>query len=40
MSSEDERESSLNISLEEVLTAGAVEDTAAIGNKIDRVSGS
>ena len=38
--SEDEGESSLNISLEEVLAADAVEETAVIGDKISRVSGS
>ena len=40
VSSEDERESSLNISLEEVLAADVVEETAVTGNEIGRVSGS
>jgi len=37
ITSKDGRESSLNISLKEVLTADTVEDTAVIGNKIGRV---
>ncbi len=37
VSSEDGGESSLNISLEEVLTAGAVEETTADDDKIGRV---
>ncbi len=40
VSSEDGGESSLNISLEEVLAAGAVEETAAGNDKIGRVPGS
>ena len=38
VSSEDGRELSLNISLEEVLVADAVEETAINGDEIDRVS--
>ena len=37
VSSEDGGESSLNISLEEVLTVDAVKDIAIIGDKIDRI---
>src|SRR6266540_3310872 len=40
VSSEDGGESSLNISLEEVLTTGVVEETAADDDEIGRVSGS
>src|SRR6266498_118787 len=40
VSSEDEGESSLNISLEEVLAAGAVEEAAEEDDEIGRVSGS
>ena len=40
VSSEDGRESSLNISLEEVLAANVVKETTIIGNKIGRVPGS
>ena len=40
VSSEDGGESSLNISLEEVLAAGAVEETAADDDEISRVPGS
>ncbi len=40
VSSEDGGESALNISLEEVLAAGAVEEAAAEDDKIGRVSGS
>ena len=38
VSSEDGRESSLNISLEEVLTAGAVEEATVGDDEIGRVS--
>ncbi len=38
VSSEDGGESSLNISLEEVLAAGAEEDTTVGGDEIGRVS--
>ncbi len=38
--SEDGRESSLNILLEEVLAAGAIEESAVGDDKIGRVSGS
>jgi len=37
--SEDGRESSLNISFEEILVADAVEDTAVIGDEIGRILG-
>ncbi len=37
VSSEDGRESSLNISLEEVLAADVVEETVVIGDEIGRV---
>ena len=40
VSNEDGKESSLNISLEEVLAADAVKNTVVIGDKIGRVSGS
>ena len=40
VSSEDGGESSLNISLEEVLAAGAVEEAAIEDDEIGRVSGS
>ena len=40
VSSEDGEESSLNISLEEILTADIVNKTAVIGNEMDRVLGS
>ncbi len=40
VTSEDGEESSLNISLEEVLAAGAVEETAVGDEEIGRVSGS
>src|SRR6266498_3871238 len=40
VSNEDERESSLNISLEEVLAAGAVEEAAVEDDEISRVPGS
>jgi len=36
---EEGEESSLNISLKEVLAAGVVEEIAVIDNEIDRVSG-
>ncbi len=36
----DRRELSLNISLEEVLTADIVYETTVIGDKMNRVSGS
>src|SRR6266540_1930606 len=39
VSSENGGESSLNISLKEVLAADAVEDTAVIGDETDRISG-
>ncbi len=40
VSSEDGGESSLNISLEEVLAAGAVEEAAVLDDEIGRVFGS
>ena len=40
VSSENGRESSLNISLKEVLAADAVEKIAVIGDEISRVFGS
>ncbi len=40
VSSEDGGESSLNISLEEVLAAGAAEEAAVLDDEIGRVSGS
>ncbi len=40
ISSEDEGESSLNISLEEVLAMDIAKETAVIGDKIGRVPGS
>ena len=40
VSNENGKESSLNISLEEVLAAGAVEEIAADNDEIGRVSGS
>jgi len=40
ISSEDREESSLNISLEEVLTAGVVDETAVVDDEIGRVPGS
>ena len=40
VSSEDGGESSLNILLEEVLAADAVDETAVIGDEIGRVPGS
>ena len=40
VSSEDGGESSLNISLEEVLAAGAVEEDAVVDDGIDRIPGS
>ncbi len=40
VSSEDRRESSLNISLEEVLATEAIEDTAVFGDENGRVFGS
>ncbi len=38
VASEDGGESSLNISLEEILAAGAVEEAAVLDNEIGRVS--
>ena len=40
VSSEDGKESSLNILLEEVLVASVAKDTAVIGDEIGRVPGS
>ena len=40
VSSEDGGESSLNISLEEILATGVVEETTADDDEIGRVSGS
>ncbi len=40
VSSEDGGESSLNISLEEVLAAGAVEEDAVVDDGIGRIPGS
>ncbi len=39
VSSKNGRESSLNISLEEVLATDVVEDTAVIGNETGRIPG-